>query len=191
MRRFLITERDRLDALALSRCRDKAIDQDNLSQEIPALIRFSEEYQKYYMGYLKAVLPQHLHGVRCGPHCGNCCKHFPMSVEPFELISFYAVLRRSDMLLDFLEKCVFRVHRFRFFMDKACSTGGDDPEEQALHEYFAEGNVCPFILSNGSCGVYEQRPVTCRMYFSETDPKYCGPAFLQSENNAVLLFIFR
>lgn len=183
MRSFLIAERDRLDALALTRNREKAIDNENLVSEMPSILSFCEGYQNLFMRYLTAVMPQHPHGVRCGPGCGNCCKHFPMSVEPFELIFLYAFLRTSDSLLDSLEKCLSRTHRFYAIREKAEGEGGGDPEEKALHAYFNEGHPCPFILQSGSCGVYEHRPVTCRMYFSETDPQFCVSEYLQTERN--------
>lgn len=55
---LLRAENDRLDALAQSLGRECAIGPDNLAQELPNIIKFTDEYHDLYMKYLDAVLPQ-------------------------------------------------------------------------------------------------------------------------------------
>lgn len=184
MRSHLSAERDRLSALAASLHRECAVGRDNLGREMPAILKFCGQYQSDFMRYLEAVLPQHEHGIRCGAGCGSCCRHYPMSVEPFELMYLYSSLRCGDGLLEILEACHSRAELFLALMTAAAEKGGEDPEENALQAYFMRSRSCPFLVGKtGDCGVYAHRPVTCRMYFSETAPEFCTPEFLLTEKN--------
>lgn len=181
MRSLLLKEKERLDALACARGGGAALDRGNLAEELPRIIEFSKSYQRAFSRYLDAVLPQHPVKVRCGPGCGNCCRHFPMSVEPFELIEFYACVRESPEFVSHLEECLFRANSYRRILE-TCA-GAPDPDDEALVRYFGKRIPCPFLLKSGSCGVYPVRPVTCRMYFSETPGEFCVPEHLQTDRN--------
>lgn len=152
---LLRAENDRLDALAQSLGRECAIGPDNLAQELPNIIKFTDEYHDLYMKYLDAVLPQQPRPIQCRPACGNCCHHYPMSVEPFELVFLYANLRKRDDLLNILEACQLRSSMFEDFYEKrkaedqATLPMNADPakvteldefddraEDLALHDYF-------------------------------------------------------
>ena len=178
-------ERDRLDAIAAKLGREYAIGPDNLREELPGIVRFSEAYHAAYDLYLKAVLPQQEKPVQCRPACGNCCHHYPMSVEPYELISLYMELRKRDDLISVMESCRLRSDTFNSLFETMLSECGseDEAEDKALHAYFARWTACPFSDRKGDCGVYGDRPVSCRMYFSQTDPCYCRPETLQTPLN--------
>lgn len=182
---LLGAERDRLDALAKSRGREYAVGVDNLKEQIPEILKFTKAYHEVYARYLKAVLPQQPRPIQCRPACGNCCHHYPMSVEPFELLYLYSELRKRDDFLEIIEVCQMRSSLFDSLLKKRLSTmeSEDEAEDRALHDYFAEWRSCPFSNKVGDCTVYPLRPVSCRMYFSETDPQYCTPEFLQTERN--------
>src|SRR5690554_6641031 len=92
---ILYKEQVRLDKISLDLNRKKAITQENLLIELPFILEFTASYHEAFMEFLKAALPQHQVKIKCGPHCGNCCHHYPMSIAPFELISFYAKIRES------------------------------------------------------------------------------------------------
>ena len=182
---LLGTERDRLDAIAGRLGRDYAIGPDNLKAELPNIARFTADYHAAYDAYLKAVLPQQEKPIQCRAACGNCCHHYPMSVEPFELISLYMDLRQRDDLITLMESCRLRADMFNSLFEKQLEGCGseDEAEDKALHEYFAQWTPCPFSDRKGDCGIYGLRPVSCRMYFSQTDPCYCRPETLQTPLN--------
>lgn len=161
------------------------LDVSLVRENLPQIIQFCKDYHAAFMGYLSAVLPQHKEPVKCGPGCGNCCHHYPMSIEPFEQIAFYASLRNREDLFSILEACVLRQKKFSEFAEVALNAEvpSDDPEEDALHAYFDSDHECPFLKNDGCCGVYENRPVTCRMYFSQTSPEFCTAKWLQTEKN--------
>lgn len=193
---LLKSERDRLDALAFSLKRECAICSDNLASELPHIVDFTFKYHKLYKQYLDAVLPQQPKKIRCKPSCGNCCHHYPMSVEPFELISLYVELRKRTDLLTIIEACEIRSRRFlamfenskqklkesKTFVEKNMDLH-EMAEDLALHDYFAAWVSCPFSDKAGDCLVYPFRPVSCRMYFSETAPEFCTPKYLETEKN--------
>ena len=100
---LLRVERDRLDGIASALGRECAINADNLREQLPHILQFTKSYHEAYDQYLKAVLVQQPRPIQCRPACGNCCHHYPMSVEPFELISMYSELRKRDDLLTLME----------------------------------------------------------------------------------------
>lgn len=182
---LLGSEIDRLDKVAAKFGRTYAIGPDNLKDELPNIISFAGEYHRAYDLYLKAVLPQQEKPIQCRPACGNCCHHYPMSVEPFELISLYTELREREDFISVMEMCQSRSDLFNSLFEDRLETIGseDDAEDHALHDYFEQWRSCPFSDRKGDCGVYASRPVSCRMYFSQTDPCYCTPEHLQTERN--------
>ena len=182
---LLRAERDRLDAIAASLGRESAVGPDNLLEQLPKIKEFTREYHRLFSEYLEAVLPQQPRPIQCRPACGNCCHHYPMSVEPFELISLYMDLRQRDDLITLMESCRLRADMFNSLFEKQLEGCGseDEAEDKALHEYFAQWTPCPFSDRKGDCGIYGLRPVSCRMYFSQTDPCYCRPETLQTPLN--------
>lgn len=182
---LLKAERDRLDALAEHLGRECAIGADNLVEQLPLICEFTKAYHKAYAQYLEAVLPQQPRPIQCRPACGNCCHHYPMSVEPFELLYLYSELRKTDNLLSVVEACQMRTSMFESLYNTRFESvsNEDEAEDLALHDYFAKWWSCPFSDKVGDCQVYPFRPVSCRMYFSETDPQFCKPEFLQTDKN--------
>jgi Fe-S-cluster containining protein len=108
-----------------------------------------------------------------------------MSVEPFELIFLYQKLRERDDLITVMESCRLRTDSFNNLFEKRLESVGseDEAEDLALHDYFAQWVPCPFSDRKGDCGIYGLRPVSCRMYFSQTDPCFCRPETLQTPQN--------
>ena len=200
-------ERDRLDALAADLGRECAVGPDNLVEQLPLIREFTREYHRLFSEYLDAVLPQQPRPIQCRPACGNCCHHYPMSVEPFELLTLYGDLRGRNDLLDIMEACQVRSSLFsRMFESRRTEAEkgeiadgegqgsqmdlDDYAEDKALHDYFAAWKPCPFSDKKGDCTVYPLRPVSCRMYFSETDPKFCTPEHLQTpENDSYIVYL--
>lgn len=173
------------ELLRLQALPDPGIVAETLPGELAAILDFTQAYQNLYMDFLEAALPQHQEKIRCGAGCANCCHHYPMSVEPFELISLYAHLRNQDDFSRGLESCLHRMRAYARLQPPAPDEQdySEEEEEAQLHRYFSQKLACPFIRANGDCGVYTYRPLTCRMYFSLTDPQFCVPEHLQTPLN--------
>lgn len=133
-----------------------------------------------YDVYIEAVLGTGEKPVACRPSCPSCCAHYVTSVEPIELLFIDAALRERDDHADRLFDMHERAMAFRKVYD---ISEGDEAEDKALHRYFLLGKACPFLTGGGECGVRSFRPMSCRMFFSYSDPKYCAGRKIVSAAN--------
>ena len=186
MASVLSNELNRLDKIAQESRRKQAFTIDNLRKDLKSIFLFCEEYHKAFNLYVESALKQHENKIKCTSHCGNCCRHYPMSIAPFELLYFYNTIRNTELLLNFIQKCFARVEKYHFLLrntELKNSESLEELEEVTLHSFFASKQVCPFLSEEESCSFYKERPVSCRMYFSETESKYCVSEFLQTTLN--------
>ena len=79
------------------------------------------------------------------------------SVEPFEIVALHEAIKDRDDYPDLL----FASHRTALVYEKilAAENPDDEAADRALHRYFLKGKPCPFLAKDGSCGVYEARPM--------------------------------
>lgn len=151
---------------------------------IPELLILSKRIYGAYEEWAQEASRQFEAPIQCKKGCSNCCQHYPMSVEPFELISFYAKIRKRSDFAEILEACFRRVQHFSGLQRSADSNlSAEDRENESLHKYFEAGLRCPFLNLEGGCEEHAHRPITCRMYFSFTDPRFCTPEFLLLPEN--------
>jgi Fe-S-cluster containining protein len=145
------------------------IDIANIKELLPHITEFTARVHELYSKYTAEVLKQGKSPVCCKSKCSNCCHHYPMSIEPFELISLYSLLRGRKNFSQTMEALWQRVIAYSKLLD--------------LRKYFSLSLPCPFLAPGGDCGIYQRRPITCRMYFSITEPEFCVPLHLQSSKN--------
>jgi len=123
-----------------------------------------------YDSYLNAVLATSEAPIQCRPACPSCCSHYPTSIEPFELLGLHTVLRTRENYPEIM----FSLHeRTQVFRKGFKSEEGEEAEDKALYRYFLRNKPCPLLTAEGSCGVRENRPMSCRMYFSLSAPSTC------------------
>jgi Fe-S-cluster containining protein len=85
---------------------------------------------------------------------------------------------------ELLEALLFRTRTF----NQLLGAGRSDAEiELALHRYFALGLPCVFLGEGGLCAVHAIRPLTCRMFFSLSDPRFCAAEHLETPKNQGLI----
>ncbi|SMG56026.1 YkgJ family cysteine cluster protein [Paraburkholderia susongensis] len=82
--------------------------------------------------------------VVCQKGCSHCCR-IDVSVTRLEAEHIYRK-SRSELILDHTGTTRTTGHL---------------------------GTACTFLESDGSCGIYELRPLACRTFFTLDDPKYC------------------
>ena len=127
----------------------------------------------------------------CAKACTACCRHFVASVEPFELLALDAHLKTRP---DYPDKIVSSYRRSGIYdeiLARERSEGGpdsgSDPDEEAddraTYRYFLKGVPCAFLEPDGSCGVYDHRPMACRMFFAESPPRFCAGKAIASPWN--------
>lgn len=142
-------------------------------------LRLSALYTAYDE-YLDAVLKSGSSPVKCRPSCPSCCSHYVTSVEPLELLYLDHHLKARSDYSDFIVRLYERTTAYRRVFK---SSEGELAEDRALHRYFMLNRACPFLTKSGDCGVREFRPVSCRMFFSYSDPKWChGRQILNAKN---------
>ncbi|MDE1948749.1 MAG: YkgJ family cysteine cluster protein [Burkholderiales bacterium] len=116
--------------------------------------------------------------VSCRAGCGACCSHL-VAVSEIEarrigeVVDGLAEPRRSEVLA-----------RFERARERLAEAGLLDELErpqdwtgERYHRltgaYFRLSLPCPF-LEQGSCSIYEERPLTCREYHVVSDPAHCA-----------------
>lgn len=132
-----------------------------------------------YHGFLDHNVSANAIAPTCGKGCGRCCQHYVTSVHALEVALLYEHLRARPDLDALIETCRSRVadhDAWKEFCDETYPDRGETARQDlALEHYYDEGNPCPLQRPDGACGVYEHRPLTCRMYLAASHPRYCEP----------------
>jgi len=125
-----------------------------------------------YDQFISHALKKDEKKITCSKGCSACCSHYVDSVEPMELLAIHLRIRNWEGYPALLEAFHKRATRFQSL--HAEEGGGEDAEDRALFRYFRRGTPCPFLKTGGECGIYEFRPMSCRMFFAESPPRYCA-----------------
>lgn len=143
------------------------------------MVRSMEAFHQEYGGFLHHNLEANRVEVSCGRGCSQCCHHFVTSVHALEILCLYESLRLRPDLETLIEACRARTADFDGWMEFCQETYPKESvsrrEDLALEHYYDERNPCPFLASDGACGVYDQRPLTCRMYLATSPVRFCQP----------------
>ena len=146
---------------------------------------------KFYAAYdafVYAALHVEDRPVTCSKSCSACCRHFVSSVEPFELATIHRFIRERESYPDTL----FASHKNSVVYEKIMQAEIDSAKDEkaemeasdrALYRYFLKGRACPFLEQDGACGIYEVRPMSCRMFFSESPARFCAGKAIASPWN--------
>ena len=136
------------------------------------LDQFLPPLHQAYDRYVAAVLKTEERRITCSSGCSACCRHFVTSVEAFEILAIHLRIRNSPQYSDLLFACHARTSKF----EQILQTEGKDAEaeDRALHRYFLRGVGCPFLGKDETCGIYDIRPMSCRMFFAESPARFCS-----------------
>jgi Fe-S-cluster containining protein len=151
----------------------------------PQTLRLSEEfftlldklYRRFDM-YADYIIDANDAEVNCTSGCGGCCNQAIMGVYSFETINLYRIIRQWEDIQDVYNKLFDNGNEATKILkrntDKRIQRLEDDPGlKQALREYKKLEKSCALLDDLGSCRVYDQRPITCRMYFGLGKPELC------------------
>lgn len=135
-----------------------------------------EAYQAWQDDNLKrnAIFPH------CAKGCDACCRQYPLGIHAFEVLRIYTALAPTPGFPELLEACRKRSEHFtlmqRFVASQYGADGWDAEDLEALAQEhdFDQGHRCPFLGSDGACEIHVIRPLTCRMFFSLSEPRYCS-----------------
>lgn len=139
------------------------------------MIAALDEIFKKYEAYVKqldeifaSVRQQYPDCVKCKLECSDCCHAlFDLSlVEALyinrQFIEKIPEARKADLLegANKVDRKLYQLKRTAF---KSIESG-EKTEEQVLFEMAAERIRCPLLNDSKRCELYENRPVTCRLY---------------------------
>jgi Fe-S-cluster containining protein len=116
--------------------------------------------------------------ISCKKGCGACCRNL-VAISEVEARRIRAVVeqlpepRRATIRARFAEARQ-RLDRAGL-LDKvqAADRGTAEDYTTLVGTYFQEGIPCPF-LEEGSCSIYDERPITCREYLVTSLPENCA-----------------
>lgn len=150
-----------------------------------SFFRDYREAMGHYDGFIAHNLP-HLEEkmgarVACRKGCNACCFDIPSGLRVMELVYLYDVLwGMGRKAREYFELMKLDSIRFQEILapkigDKQKISASSPEYREAQLEYLKEGRPCAFLGDDGGCDIYEHRPISCRMYFSLTDPAWCDP----------------
>jgi Fe-S-cluster containining protein len=125
--------------------------------------------------------------VTCTSGCGMCCFHWVEDVYSFEAEIIAAHLRdkfpnsiaRIVALCRSDEEQLCRIEGI--VAEKLAALGCSDeqadfdPIDLALSSFYQLRRPCALRADNGICSIYAVRPMTCRVYLSFSDRRFCDP----------------
>ncbi len=155
--------------------------QSDFQRLIAILDVWMPELYSIYDRYIQLSAIEKAEPVFCGSGCSTCCKHYPTSIEPFELLYLHAALYNREDYGNIIYAFHQRASIFQKLAGGVVNTAQE--EDELLYTYFLKNIPCPMLAKDGSCSIYAFRPMTCRMFISFSEPKYCGGTNAISELN--------
>lgn len=138
--------------------------------------------------------------VKCAKGCDKCCRdYFPISEIEFAIIMDYLYNKLGiEKVNEIIQKGIllakeFEKHNPEYFKQLEENTTGKSMYEYMRIQYSnmpEEQEKCVFLDNDGSCSVYEVRPLICRnfgvcYYSKEVEHKICDkiPSYLDNKDN--------
>ncbi|HEX3018696.1 MAG TPA: hypothetical protein VHP36_00265 [Chitinispirillaceae bacterium] len=141
--------------------------------------------------YQSAILENSSISCTCHKGCHNCCFHWVEDVNSFEaeIIAHYISSNMPGKITEIVNTCVEDLRELeRLYKIVQNRLAGAQAEEQEIDEidlllsvYYQMKRLCPLCNKDGSCMIYQVRPLTCRIYMSFSDPALCDPAYINDE----------
>ncbi|HEX2612229.1 MAG TPA: YkgJ family cysteine cluster protein [Fibrobacteria bacterium] len=175
-----------LESLAVTEESQAVIESPEYYPRLTALLaRLVPPLHAAYDACVARVLITEGRKTACSKACSACCSHFVASVEPFELLALDAEIKRRP---DYAEKIVSSFRKSTVYdgllaREHEAGVPDEEADDRATYRYFLKGLPCAFLEADGSCGVYDQRPMACRMFFAESSPRFCSGQYLASPWN--------
>lgn len=143
---------------------------DPFFESLAALYADYDEYIHYNIGASRLA-------IRCQAACSRCCHQLVHGVYAFEVVNLYRALHTRTDYAQLHDAFLDRANRFQALLAQVArerGANGIDQEvfTQALRRYMLLNLACPLLVDN-RCSAYADRPVSCRMYHSLTDPIFC------------------
>ncbi len=132
------------------------------------------------------------YAVTCRKGCCDCCCHWVEDVNSFEAEIIVDHIRQtmpgmiSSIRARCAEDCV-ELERLESILSKKLmerevtpADHGIDQVDLLLSLFYRMRRPCPLLSEDGSCYIYDLRPLTCRIYVSVSDPLRCDPEYIDA-----------
>lgn len=106
------------------------------------------------------VAAEHPEAVACRPGCDDCC-HALFDLAPVEALAI--ALAFSDLPRKQRRDIQRRAQKAARLFDQAAAQALAVEGEERLRILSQARTPCP-LLADGRCAVYDERPITCRLY---------------------------
>lgn len=149
------------------------------------MVRFSE-YQNEVLRYSKLK-------KSCKKGCSYCCCHWVEDVNSFEMdiIADYIKTNIPEKIEEIIRSCkediqelerVDEIVNIKLSKLSGNEKVGIDQVDLLLSVFYQLERKCPLLASDGSCMIYDIRPITCRIYMNFSDPFLCKPGYINKDN---------
>jgi len=139
-----------------------------------------------YDDYQRETLSANKKQASCAKGCGLCCYHWVEDVNSFE-IQIIADYIKTEMphneikrIAEACRKDIATMENLEKIVDMKFAAlkpqAEIDPSFILLSSFYQLERPCPLLTPAGECGIYNVRPITCRIYMSLADPKRCAPS---------------
>jgi Fe-S-cluster containining protein len=113
--------------------------------------------------------------IMCRVACARCCHQHVYSTFTFEIINLYRQLRGRANYVTLFRALLANGQEFESMLAGYLQNSDgrrDLAVVNTLQHLAALAKPCPLLAGN-RCGVYEHRPMSCRMYHSLSNPVLC------------------
>lgn len=172
----------RMTALASDMAACEGIDDFAVSGWLPeSFFDLLAQFYLIYDEYITHNISASSLKIMCRAACSRCCHQAVHGVYSFEIIAMYRHLRQRPDYPQIHNACAKYADDFQAVVARFLRPGettissGHPALRQVLQSAAAVAKPCP-LLNGSNCGVYEHRPVPCRMYHSLTNPIFCTTA---------------
>ena len=137
-------------------------------QELEGVFKKYEAIVNQVDSVFKKVQEQYPDCVKCKLECSDCCHAlFDLSlVEALyinnKFLEELEIQKRAEIMED-ANRTDRKIHQLKRSAFKSIESGKKS-EEQILFEMAAERIKCPLLNEQNRCGLYNFRPITCRLY---------------------------
>lgn len=143
-----------------------------------------------YDKYQKMTIGSSGFTLSCQKGCAHCCYHWVEDVNSFEaeIIAEYITSHYPERVSQIIEKCQESTTVLTYLENLTLDRLKEKNEENIDHVdlvlsvFYQMKKPCPFLLENHSCGIYDVRPLTCRIYLSFSEPALCLPDYQDNED---------
>ncbi|MBN1601247.1 MAG: YkgJ family cysteine cluster protein [Chitinispirillaceae bacterium] len=147
---------------------------------------------KLFDQYQAAILEHNQMTVTCRSGCCCCCNHWVEDVNSFEAAIIYDYILKNipERIPEIIKTCEKDLQQLEH-LEKTMLSHPDvsqTPDDQLdqtdllLAVFYQFKRPCPLLDNNGRCSIYPVRPITCRIYFSFSDPSRCEPEYINEDD---------